>query len=247
MPREIYINHAVSVIDGDVVTARRLGEARQANRLLLRARRQATTMIRKAREEADNCRQLGFVQGYRDGFFSVAMNTVDFLDARSALFARVEADIVERLRQRLSGAMANPAVLLSLIDEWQMRQPADADTPVLLRLPRSVEEPACLLKARMPGRPQRRFEIEYHDEPGFILEAGDEVVRFDPQESAADIAAQLKRSLMKETLPQFADSAINDAIENLWYALQERYRSHKEEENDDDSIDAGDRAFASGE
>ncbi len=223
MPREIYINPAVSSIDEAIVPARRLGEARAGTHLLYKARRRASSMIRKAREEADNCRQLGFVQGYRDGFLMLAMNLVEHMDGRSEFLARVEHEVFDNLKERLSDTLACPPVLLACIDEWQQREMPDREAPVRLVLPRDASAPGSLLMARLQGTKGRRVSIEYHDERGFILEAGNEVVRLDPDRIAAAISGDLRRSLLRETLPRYLDSTINDAIENLWYLLQERY------------------------
>lgn len=216
MPREIPTPSPEMSVDGVIFQRTGLRQAARADRLEKEARQRASSLIRHAEQEAEVIRQEAFRQGYEAGMLTALSHTAYYMAQWQSQAGHWYQQLESHSRDLLSAAVDHPDTLLLLLDEWLRDQPRQQASLRLL-LPRSAKPMRGRLMALLNEQWDNRIEIDYHDDPRFILRCGQQMAEFAPTDFVEQASRQLRHSL--NTLPDecrhLSEQAIRQLIETL--------------------------------
>ncbi|MGL5758799.1 type III secretion system linker protein OrgB [Plesiomonas sp.] len=216
MPREIPSPSPEISVDGVIFQRTRLRQAARADRLEKEARKRASALIHHAEQEAAIIRQEAFRQGYEAGMLTALSHTASYMSKWQTQANLWYQQLESHSRVLLSAAVDHPDTLLLLLDEWLRDQPRQQASLRLL-LPRSAQPMRGRLMALLNEQWDNRIEIDYHDDPRFILRCGQQMAEFAPADFVEQATRQLRNNLsaLPDECRHLSEQAIRQLIETL--------------------------------
>ncbi|APD13489.1 hypothetical protein [Pandoraea pulmonicola] len=202
----------IPAIDGVLIRRASLARAVHADNLMHEARRRACSLIREADRQADACLADGARRGYEAGFrLALSQLAEYFARCRQRQLAMRER-LVDELTQTLRGYLAEPELLLRLTQTFANLQGGTAaDPPWRVWLPESARGILPDLR-QLLAQTAPSAQIACTDGPSFIIEWGDEVMEFDPGDTAERITERVRQACHDAALSMDETTLAHDVL-----------------------------------
>lgn len=212
MARKIELARGAELLDGMLLKAARLHQARRAAGLLGAARREAVRIVREARRDGAEYRRQGFCQGYGDGVQAGAAEVGRVLTALADARARLRQELEREAAALFETLLPQPEVGLSLLRDWLARTGGEPE-PVELHLPRAWQFGQKRLGLAQPAAATLRVCL--HDGNHFAIRQGDRVHEFAPDEAAPRLTAAVLARIRFDALTQDCAARAAEARDRL--------------------------------
>jgi len=185
------------------------------------ARYRARKLIKEATEEAEQMRLHGFSEGYRDGVLASADTLLSYLDGGRELARQLHEEIRNATRVMLRESLDQPEAILTVLEDWLQSHSDTSDQQLQLKLPRSAQAWRGRVSALLEASWGPRVQVDYHDDPRFLLRCGNTVAEFDPVTIAAKGEYLLLRQL--DQLPASCRHFADDTAQKLHALFEQRF------------------------
>jgi hypothetical protein len=194
---------------------------RRSQALTTDARNRARKLIKTATEEADQIRRQGFSEGYRDGVLTAADALTAYLGDGRELARQLQDEIRDATRVMLRETLDRPETILAVLEDWLHNQPDSSGRLLQLKLPRSAHTWRARFTASLEASWPAQVQVDYHDDPRFLLRCGNSVAEFDPVTVAEKGEYLLLRRL--DRLPDACRQLADDAVQKLRALFERRF------------------------
>ena len=213
--------HPFRVHEDVLISRAHLQKMRRRQALSAEARYSASKLIKDATEEAAQIRRQGFSDGYRDGVLASADALLAYLDGGRELARQLQEEIRDATRAMLRETLDRPEAILTVLEDWLHQHADSAGQQLQLKLPRSAQAWRMRVTALLETSWGRRVQVDYHDDPRFLLRCGNTVAEFDPVAVAAKGEYLLLRQL--DQLPASCRRFSDDAMQTLHALFEQRF------------------------
>ena len=214
MPKILELARPARALDGMLIKHAQLQNSLRAARLMADARRRAARILSQAEQQGTEYRRQGYLQGYGAGMMAGAEALVAALGDSWRLFAARRDSLHAELKAVLTEVLPQPALVMSLVDDWLTRHRHDVECEVEVLVPRAWHQALALLERRFAALPGARLTV--HDAPHFVIRNGNAVYEFSPDAAAGQLQRQVLLRIRQEDLPEAHAEIARAALATLW-------------------------------
>lgn len=208
-----------------LISRSQLRKTRRRQSLSTDAQYCAKKLIQDATKEAERIRQLAFGEGYRDGVLACAESLLAYLDGGRELARQLQEEIRESARVMLRETLDQPETILAVLEDWLHNHVNASGQPLQLKLPRGAHNWRMRVMALVETWGPR-VQVDYHDDPRFLLRCGNVVAEFDPVAVTEKGEYLLLRQL--DQLPVSCRRLSDDATQKLRTLFEQRFATSTE-------------------
>lgn len=195
MPKIIHTSCEVVPEEALLVRSAYLRNDIKASALLAEAKRRASTLAVQADDAAARLYQEARTEGYAAGILQAADALAAYLADHVALAAQLQARLQQQVAMLLQRSVNDPDVVMAAFEECLREQDIAATPELDLLLPESMRSSHRGLMARLQQHVAGPVNIEYRQDPRFLLRLGDHVAEFAPDDFVTRAGARAMSSL----------------------------------------------------
>ncbi|PPT90463.1 hypothetical protein XthCFBP4691_12355 [Xanthomonas theicola] len=154
----------------------------RASALVAEARRRAGALAVHAQDEAARLYREAKSEGYAAGMLQAAGALAAYLADHAALAAQLQQQLQREVAALLQRCVNDPEVVAAAFEECLREQDLSAATGLDLLLPEGMRANHRSLVARLQRHFGGQVNIEYRQDPRFLLRLGDQVAEFAPDD-----------------------------------------------------------------
>lgn len=177
MLKKIPSSCSYRLTDNALIKGNIISEVEEISRLRLQATHDADNILDIARNNADSLRKEGYREGYIEGLkltFNHVINAIEQLNVSSYNKQQL---ILSNIKDMLKKSCENPAVIVSVFDEWISTIPANSNE-ITIHLPLNIKEK--LTDEFLVHPMKESLKICFYEGDNIILCSGDFIAEFSP-------------------------------------------------------------------
>lgn len=203
---------------GVLIKHKPISQAARAECLMHEAKRRAQALVRQAESDALTCREHAATIGYEDGFGKAFEQVVDGLERIRRLQLTLHARVAHEIRQSLQSVLEDPELLLRLAEAFAVSHICMADQAPRVSIPNRAKRILPAVRERL-RQAFPSVQVTGSDSPAFIVEWGEEVMEFNPIDTALDLsdaaAASCRNAIDAIDKDSLAQQVVADALQRL--------------------------------
>ncbi|MFP2428784.1 hypothetical protein [Enterobacter ludwigii] len=177
MLKKIPSSCSYKLTDNALIKGNIISEVEEISRLRLQATHDADNILDIARNNADSLMKEGYREGYIDGLKLTFSHFINAIEQLNVSLNNKQQEILSNIKDILKKSCENPAVIISVFEEWINTIPAD-NNEITVHLPLNIKE--NLTDEFLVHPMKERLKICFHEGDNIILCSGDFIAEFSP-------------------------------------------------------------------